>query len=504
LRAREISIRLALGATRGRVLRQLITESLMVSIAGALAGLLLARWCIQGMLALNPPDIQRPESIAINWAVFAFSAGLSILTTLLFGFAPSITGASADLNATLKSAGGWGGSAARLRSRQFLITIEVALALVLVAGAGLMVRSFYELVSSGVGFDTTRLLSLEITLPAQRYATVDAKSRFIRELLDRVRALPGVTRATAVDNLPLHHIKLTAFRVAGHAESPGGSLPLADVAHVDSQFFGVLGLRRIAGRFFTDADVAQGEKDQDTVIVVNEAFVHKFLSGETPVGTRLLDQTKKHASEIVGVASDFTPFGVEGGRRPQIFVPSIQLDDVTVIAATQGAPESYGKALQGAVWALDRDLPADQLHSMDFYVNDSLSQVKFNTLLIGIFAALALLLAMMGIYGVLSNLVASRVREIGIRMAIGATPREIAGLVLRQSMIPVAAGLAIGVAGTFALSGYLEALLYQVRPRDPLTLALAVIMILVVSPIALYIPLRRATIVDCTVALREE
>ena len=307
-----------------------------------------------------------------------------------------------------------------------------------------------------------------------------------------------------MDNLPLHHIKLTAFTVTGHAEPPGGALPLADVAHVDSQFFGVLGLRLIAGRFFRDSDVTQGEKDQDNVIVVNQAFVQKFLPGESPVGKRLLDQTKKHSSEIVGVASDFTPVGAEGGKRPQIFVPYLKLDDATLIVATQGAPGAYVKALQGAVWSLDHDLPADQAATMDSYVNDSLSQRKFNTLLIGVFAALALALAMMGIYGVLSNLVASRVREIGIRMAIGATPREIGELILRQSMIPVGAGLAIGLAGTFALSRYLEALLFQVGPRDPLTLLAAVLMILVVSPLALYIPLRRATSVDCTIALREE
>ena len=353
LRSREISIRLALGATRGRIMRQLIAESLIVSLAGAVAGLVLAHWCIQGMLALNPPDIQRPELIAINWAVFAFSAGLSLLTTLLFGLAPAVAASSADLNATLKSAGGWGGSAARLRGRQFLITIEVALALILVAGAGLMLRSFYGLVSSGVGFDTRRLVTLELTLPAQRYATGEGRSRFLHALIDRVRALPGVTRATAVDNLPLHHIKLTAFTVAGHAESPDGALPLADVAHVDSQFFRVLGLRLITGRFFTDADVAQGEKDQDTVIVVNQAFVRRFLPGENPVGKRLLDQTKKHSSQIIGVASDFTPVGAEGGKRPQIFVPYLKLDDATLIVATQGAPESYGKALQSAVWSLD-------------------------------------------------------------------------------------------------------------------------------------------------------
>ena len=504
LRSREIAIRLALGATRGRIIRQLVAESLLVSVSGAIAGLLLARWCLQGMLAMNPPDIQRPELIAINWTVFAFAAALSLLTTLLFGLAPSIAASGADLATALKSAGGWGGSSARLGSRQFLITIEVALAVILVAGAGLMLRSFYQLISEGVGFSTEHLLTLEINLPQQRYPTGESQSRFFENLLERVEALPGVTAASAADNLPLRQVRLTAFSIAGHPDPPGGALPLADVAHVGPRFLRVLGLRLVSGRFFTDSDRTRAENGQDTAIIVNETFVQKFLPNEEPLRKQLLDKSRKHTLEIVGVVSDFTPIGAEAGKRAQVFVPFLQMDEATLLIRTRGAPESYTKALQSAVWSLDRDLPADKVQTMDDFMNDILAQRKFNTLLIGIFAALALLLAMIGIHGVLSNLVASRVREIGIRMAIGATPREIAGLMLRQSMLPVGFGLAIGLAGTFALSQFLEALLFRVAPRDPLTLGAAAILILAVSPVALYVPLRRATSVDCTIALREE
>jgi putative ABC transport system permease protein len=404
----------------------------------------------------------------------------------------------------LKSAGGWGGSSARLRSRQFLITIEVAFAVILLAGAGLMLRSFYQLVSEGVGFNTGHLVTFDISLPQQRYASDESKSRFFRTLLDRLRALPGVTAATAVDNLPLHRLRLTAFSISGRPQPPIEALPMADVAHVGPQFLRVLGLRLISGRFFTDNDLAQDEKEQDSVVIVNEAFVRKFLTNEDPLGKRLLDQTRLHASEIVGVVSDFTPIGAEAGKRPEIFLPYLRLDEATLLVRTRAAAQSYATALQSAVWSLDRDLPVDKVLTMDYYMNDILAQRKFNTLLIGIFAALALLLAIMGIYGVLSNLVASRVREIGIRMAIGATPGQIGAMILRQSMIPVALGLAIGLAGTFALSQFLQALLFRVAPRDPLTLATAAVVILVVSPFALYVPLRRATSVDCTVALREE
>jgi putative ABC transport system permease protein len=504
LRTREISIRLALGATRARIVRQLIAESLLVSLAGAAAGLLLAQWCVQGMLALKPPDIQRPELIQIDWTVFAFAAALSVLTTLLFGLAPSIAASATDLNVALKSAGGWGGSAARLRSRQFLIATEVALALILVAGAGLMLRSFYALVSEGVGFETGHLLTLEINLPAQRYATSESQSRFFHNLLERVRALPGVTMATVVDNLPLHQLRLTSFKIAGRPEPPIDALPLADVAHVDPQFFPVLGLRLLAGRFFTDADLARSEKDQDSVAVVNEEFVRKFFPNENPVGRQLSEGANQHRAEIVGVVSDFTPIGAENGKRPQIFAPYLKLDQATLVLRTRGAPEPFTKAIQATVALLDRDLPADKVLTMDYYRDDILAERKFNTLLIGIFAALALLLAMIGIYGVLSNLVASRVREIGIRLAIGASPGEIGRLIVRQSMLPVAFGLAIGLAGTFALGRFLDALLFRAPSRDPLTLAAAALAILAISPLALYVPLRRATSVDCTLALREE
>jgi putative ABC transport system permease protein len=455
------------------------------------------------MLALKPPDIQRPEFVQVNWSVFAFAAALSLVTTILFGLAPSLLASDADLASVLKS-GGRGASAARLRGRQFLIAIEVALAVILVCGAGLMLRSFHQSVAAGVGFDVDHLLTIELNLPHQRYPDGASQSRFFRALLERVRAIPGVASATAVDNLPLHQIKLTGFSVAGHPQPPADALPLADVAHVDPQFFDVLGLRLESGRTFTPADLAQCEQEGDKVAIVNEAFVRKFLPGENPLGQHLLDADNKHFSEIAGVVSDYETMGAEGGTRPQLFMPYLKQDDVTVVIRTHGAPESYKTALQSAVWSLDRDLPADQVVTMDSNLNDILSQRKFNTLLIGVFAALALLLAMMGIYGVLSNLVASRLREIGIRMAIGATPFEIGGMIVRQSLTPVAVGLAIGLASTFALSRFLEALLFQVQPNDPLTLAAAVIAILAVSPIAVYVPLRRATAVDCTVALREE
>jgi Acidobacterial duplicated orphan permease len=504
LRSREIAVRLALGATRGRIVAQLVAEASIISIAGAALGLLLAHWCIQLMLALEPPDIQRPELIEINLPVFAFAAAVSVLTTLLFGLAPALAASRSDLNSALKAGGAGGASAARVRSRQFLIAVEVAMALVLVAGAGLMIRSFHELVATGVGFETAHLTAADIDLPDKRYPDGASQSRFFRSLVERTRSMPGVTEASVIDNLPLHSVSCTNFSIADRPETRGAAGPISDVANVSPQYFSTLGLRLEAGRFFTDADLAFTEQEKDAVAIVNHAFAEHFFKGENPVGKRLTTGGKKQVSEIVGVVSDYRPMGVENGTRPQIFWPFLKLGHASLIVRTTPTPQAVTKAIRNAVQTVDKEIPASKVETMDEYLDYFQSQRKFNTLLLGIFAGLALVLAMIGIYGVLANLVSSRVREIGIRMAIGATPAEIGKLVLRQTMIPVAAGLAIGLAGSFAVGRFLEALLFQVRSHDPLALGLAVITILLVSPAAIWAPLRRATRVDCTVALREE
>lgn len=503
LRSREIAVRLALGATRTRIIAQLVSESFVVSSLGAAAGLLMAHWCIKLMLALEPPDIRRPELIGINVSVFAFAACASVLTTLLFGLAPSIAASHTELSAALK-AGGWGVSAVRARGRQFLIVVEVALALILLTGAGLMIRSFRELTATGVGFQTAHLSTVDIALPEKRYTTDAARSQFFRALLDRVRTIPEVTGAAAIDNLPLHQVSDSNFYIAGRPEPPLNSLPIADVAHASPSYFGVIGLRLLAGRFFSDADLALTEKGQDAVVVVNQAFTRQFFPGENPLGRRLLSPDRKHASEIIGIVADYRPMGVENGVRPQIFWPNLQLGGATLIVRTRKEPAALARSIQGAIWSIDKDIPGDKVFAMEYYVDEWQAQRKFNTLLMGIFAALALMLAMTGIYGVLSNLVASRVREIGIRMAIGATPGVIGKLVMRQSMLPILIGIGIGLAGAFALSRFLEALLFHVRARDPLTLVLAAAAIVLISPAAIYVPLHRATSVDCTIALRED
>jgi len=502
LRSREIAVRLALGATPGRIVAQLASEALMVSLAGAAFGLLLAHWAIRLMLALKPEDIQRPELIALDFPVFGFAAAAALLTTVLFGVLPSLGASRTDLSGALKS-GGWGVSGARVRGRQFLIAVEVALALMLVSGAGLMIRSFRELTATGIGFDTAGIATADIDLPARPYPDGPSGSRFFRALIERTQSIPGVTAAAVTDTLPLHGLSFSNFFIAGRPEPPLDALPIADQCNVSPGYFGAIGLRLEAGRWFAGRDL-ESAGSSHPVVAVNRAFVRKFFPNENPLGRNLLDGDKKTSSEIVAVVSDYRALGAENGNRPTVFHVNLQLPGATLLVRGRGAAAPLAAALRGAVWSLDRSPPAAEVVPMEHYVDVWLSQRRFNTLLLEIFAGLALILAMMGIYGVLSNLVASRIREIGIRMAIGASPAAIGRLVLRQSLLPVSAGLAAGLAGSLALGRFVEALLFQVRAHDPLTLALASCTVLLISPAAIYVPLRRATRVECTVALREE
>ena len=500
-RSHEMALRLALGATRAQLIRQLLLESFVVSLAGAGAGSLLGYWCIRFILALKPPDIQRPELIGLNLAVLAFAAGLTLATTLLFGLAPALSASRADLNTALKTSARHA-TGARLRSRQFLIAAEVALALILLSGAGLMIRSFQELIKTGIGFSTEHLITADIDLPARDFPNSASQSLFFRRLLDRVGRIPGVASAGLIDNLPLHQVSMRQYLIVGRPEPRPEAIPVFDTAAASPNYFDVIGLHLLAGRSFSEGDLTRS--DQDGVAIINQSMARQAFAGENPIGQRLVEGNKSRSYQIVGVVSDYRALGVENAVRPEVFQPSMQMDKASLIVRASRPLDPLAKEIQQAIWSLDRGIPETKVATMDSYLDEWQSQRKFNTLLLASFAGLALALAMIGIYGVLANLVTSRVREIGIRMAVGAAPAEIGRLILRQSFIPISIGLVIGLAGTLAVGRFIEALLFHVRARDPLTLALASASILLVSPLALFIPLRRATHVDCTVALREE
>ena len=510
LRSREMAIRIALGAGRARVAAHLLLEALLISGAGAILGLVVAQWAVKLILALKPPDIQRPETITMDGTVLAFACAIAILTAALFGLIPAMAASRTDIQGALRAGGGWGASAGRKRASQVLIAAEVALALVLLTGASLMIRSFQNLVATGIGFQTAHLVVADVALPEKRYPDGASESKFFHTLLDRVRHLPGVSGATVTDNLPLHSVSASNFFFAGRPDPPRNALLIADFAHTSPDYLALLRLPMLTGRALTEADLeatekaAEDPKGGEGVCLVNQAFAREFFKDEQPIGQRLLESDKKYACRIVGVVADYRPMGAENGVRAQIFRPSLRNRAASLVVRTAAPTDAIASGIRKTVYGMDRDLVIDKVQPLDHWVDDWQAQRRFNTLLLSVFAGLALLLALAGIYSVLSNVVASRVREIGIRVAIGARPRQIGMLVLWQSMTPVAAGLAIGLAASLALSRFLESLLFQVGPRDPLTLTLSALAVLAVSPAAIYIPLRRALAIDCMVALREE
>ena len=509
-RSRETAIHLALGAGRARVVAHLLAESLLISSAGAALGLAFAWGALKLMLALKPPDIQRPELIGIDGIVLGFTAAAAVLTALLCGLAPVIAASRSDIQGALRAAGGWGATAGRKRLTRSLIAAEVALALVLVTGASLMIRSFQNLVAAGIGFQTAHLEVADVELPEKSYPDEAGRSRFFRTLLDRVRNLPGVTGAALTDNLPLHRVSAGNFYIAGRPDPPLNALPIADFANASPNYLTMLGLPVLAGRSLTHADLEATEralvnpKGGEGVCVVNRAFARQFFGGLNGVGQRLLDSDKRHGCQIVGVVADYRPLGAENGPRPQIFWPNLANRSSSLVVRTTGTAEAAASAIRGTVFGLDRGLTLDTIWPLDHWVDQWQSQRRFNTLLLSVFAGLALLLALAGVYSVLSNIVASRVREIGIRVAMGARPTQIGGLVLRQSLTPVVIGLGIGLGASALLARFLESLLFQISARDPMTLAVASLVILVISPVAAFMPLRRALAVDCSVTLREE
>lgn len=509
-RSRETAIRLALGASRARVVVHLLTESLLMSGVGATLGLAFAWGSLKLMLALKPPDIQRPELIGIDGAVLAFTAVAAILTAVLCGLAPAIAAWRSGLQTALRAGGGWGVTAGRKQPTQSLIAVEVALALILLTGASLMIRSFRNLVSAGIGFQTIHLEAADVELPERGYPDEASRSRFFRTLLDRVKNLPGVTGAALTDCLPLHRITAGNFYIAGRPDPPLNALPIADFANASPNYLALLRLPILAGRLLTDVDLEVTEralanpKGGDGFCVVNRSFARQFFGGVNAVGQRLLDDDKVHGCQIVGVVADYRPMGAENGPRPQIFWPNLANRSASLVVRTTGTPEAAASAIRATVFSLDRGLILDTVWPLEHWVDQSQAQRKFNTLLLSVFTGLALLLALAGIHSILSNIVVSRVREIGIRVAIGARPAQVGGLVLRQSMAPVAAGMGIGLGASLLLGRFLESLLFQVSARDPMMLAVSVLVILVVSPIAVFMPLRRALAVDCSVTLREE
>ena len=508
-RESEMAVRTALGAGRGRLVRQLLTESVVLSLLGAGFGLLLAVWGVELLINLKPEGIPRLDNVQVDAAVIVFTLVTALVTGLLFGLVPAFT-ATRGISSSLREAGrGAVTSRAGVRVRGVLVIAELALAVMLLAGAGLLMRSFMKLQAVDPGFRSEQALTFELTLPESRYAEDEPRIQFFDQLLSRLRALPGVRSASAVLGLPLSGLDLIiSFEVAGRPPVPPSQQPAMQVRVATPDYFDAIGIPLKRGRGFTEAD----RHGTPRVVLITEAAARQFFPGEDPIGKKITlgwrrgPGRERGGGEIVGVVGDIKDAALNEPTPPQIYMPLRQwpVSFMTVVMTTSVPPAALADAARAQVAAIDPNLPLSEVTTLQAVVARSISQQRFYLTLLTMFAAVALVLAAIGIFGVLSYAVAQRTREIGIRMALGAQERTVISLIVRQAMLLVVAGVALGTAAALFLSETMTKMLFSIKPTDPATFATVAGLLIAVALFAAYIPARRATRVDPIVALRAE
>lgn len=505
-RQKEIAIRTALGASRMRVIRQLLTESLLLSLVGGTLGLLLALWGIELLLTISPINLPRVDTVSIDGRVFAFTLVISLLTGIGFGLAPAIQVSKPDLNDALKEGGRSSPVGFRHnRFRSLLVVSEVALSLVLLIGAGLMIRSFVTLLNVDPGLNAQNVLTLDIGLPRTKY-TGPQQIAFFQQVISRMQALPGVQSAGAVYPLPLSGAEEgMGFAIEGRPVTNPGESFNAGPRWVSADYFKVMSIPLLRGRELTERD----GPDSTRVLVISEAMARAYWPDEDPIGKRVaFDQTNGAPNwrEIVGVVRDVKHSSLDATSKPEMYIPFAQFPIFfqTVVLRTTGDPLSLVAAARSEVLAVNKDQPISNIHTMEELLSNSIAQRRFNMLLLSVFAAVALLLSAVGIYGVMSYSVAQRTHELGLRMALGAQSSHVVALVVRQGMTLALIGVGVGLAASFALTRIMASLLYGVSTTDTLTFSLIALLLASVALLACYLPARRATKVDPMVALRYE
>ncbi|HUK15015.1 MAG TPA: ABC transporter permease [Bryobacteraceae bacterium] len=498
-RQHESSVRMALGAGRWGLVRQFLTESLVLAAAGCAAGMAVGFGLMRALVALAPTDTPRLAEVSLDWRVFGLSAAVATLTGLVFGIIPAWQASRAQAAEALRTSARSAGSKSQARWRATLTTAEVGLSLVLLIGAGLLLRSFLAAMGVELGFQTEGVLAMNVNLPQARYQTAESRYAFFRRLEERVQALPGVRAVAFANRMPLRGGWGTGIFV----DTAPDQERVPDAQAVGTGYFETLGISLLRGRVFTLAD----REGSGPVAVVNQEFARQYLDGRDPLGHQL--QRGQTWCRIVGVVNDIRRAGKLERIKPEIYLAAAQtalypvrLADLAV--RTAGDPRRLVIAIQQQVWALDRDLPVTNVRTMREIISESAAQSRFDMLLLAVFAAVAVLLASIGIFGVLSYLVSQRIGELGIRAALGASPRRILALVLRQAGAWIAGGVALGLLGAFALTRYLETLLFQVKRNDPWTYLAAAALLTVVAATAALVPARRGSRADPVKALRYE
>ena len=521
-RQKEMAIRSAMGAGRWRIARQMLTESVLLALMGGTLGLIIARWGIDFILYISPDAIPRSKEIGLDWRVMAFTIGVSFLTGILFGLVPALQAGVVDVHETLKETGR--GTTRRHWLRSSLVIVEVASTLVLLIGAGLMIRSFYRLQNVNPGFSYARLASFTVSLPEKKYTNEDQTIAFFKRLLENTRTLPGVEAVAAASGLPLgNNGWQTSFVVDGQPRPPRDQTPLMEACTVTPDYFRAMNIPLLRGRYFTEEDNRSFLKGQDlskleegerlvagvNSIIIDEEFARRHWPNEDAVGKRIKmgSDEKPRFLTVLGVVGRVKMDGLnQDSNYVQGYFPFWQLpfNGMTVIIKATGDPNKLIAAARDQVKQVDPDQPIYNIKTMDEIRAESVAPERLNLTLFSIFAGIALVLAVVGIYGVMSYTVTQRTHEIGIRMAIGAQQRDVFRMVIGQGMMLALIGIAIGLVGAFALTRLMASMLFGVTATDPATFAAISILLTAVALMACYLPGRRATKVDPVISLRYE
>jgi putative ABC transport system permease protein len=504
-RQRELAVRVALGAGRAQLVRQLLAESFVLSVAGGLSGLLLAWWAIgvlRSVVAARLP-VQRLEAVAIDGWVLAFTFGATLLSGVLFGIVPALTSAGNRFNEALKEGGRTGSGARGNRARAAFVVVEVALALVLLVAAGLLLQSFRHLLDVDPGFDPARTVTMRVSLPDSRYGRSDGRAQFLTRFFQQVDALPGVEASGAVSFLPLTGLgAATSMQIIGQPKPPTGQEPVADVRVMSHSYLEAMGVPLLKGRLFNENDAS----DAKGRVVINETMARRHWPNEDPIGKHVLIAWDGIEDEIIGVVGDVKHASLDAQTRAMTYWPYRRnpYGTMTIAVRTSGQATQVTNAIAAIVRQMDPDLAVAGVRTMEDVVASSVEERRITMLLLSIFAGAALILAAVGIYGVIAYSVTQRTQEIGLRIALGAQRADVVRMIVRQALTLVVAGIIVGAIGAFLVTRLMTRLLFQTEPTDPATFLTVAGILTFVAVAASYVPGRRATRVDPVVALRAE